>query len=154
MITLLTMPLLAVTGKAAFFIVLAFIGLVTFPLIFYLLTLQRTLQEISSSNRKMQPEQVWLSLIPLFGIIWQYFIVSRLSDSLALELRERNVALPERRPAYNIGILFCILISLVIIPYLNFLATLAGLVCWVLYWLRVNDYLVMLKENPGKYIEI
>ncbi len=145
---------LAVTGRPAFFIVLAFIILSVFPLVFYLLTLQRTLKEISPENRKMPPEQVWLSIIPLFGIIWQFFIVSRLSDSLALELSKRNVYTEERRPAYNIGIAYCILISAVIIPYINILATLGGLVCWILYWLKVNDYRMLLKENPGKYIEI
>lgn len=146
--------ILAITGKPAFFVVLAFIFLTIFPVVFYLLTLQRTLQEISPENRRMLPEQVWLSLIPLFGIIWQYYIVSRLSDSLALELIKRNVYAGERRPAYNIGMAFCILISLVIIPYINVLAMLGGLVCWVLFWLKVNDYLMLLRDNPGKYIEI
>lgn len=145
---------LAITGLPAFFIVLAFIILTIFPLVFYLLTLQRTLKEISPENRKMPPEQVWLSLIPLFGIIWQYVIVARLSDSLALELTKRNVYAEERRPAYNIGIAYCILISAVIIPYINILALLGGLVCWVLYWLKVNDYRMLLLDNPAKYIEI
>lgn len=145
---------MAVTGRPAFFIVLAFIALSVFPLVFYLLTLQRTLKEISTENRKMPPEQVWLSIIPVFGIVWQFFIVSRLSDSLALELAKRNVYAEERRPAYNIGIAYCILISAVIIPYINILASLGGLVCWVLYWLKVNDYRMLLRENPGEYIEI
>jgi hypothetical protein len=146
--------ILAITGKPAFLFVLVFIILAIFPLVFYLLTLQRTLKEISPENRKMPPEQVWLSLIPLFGIIWQYFIVSRLSDSLALELTKRNVYTEERRPAYNIGIAYCILISAVIIPYINILALLGGLVCWVLFWLKVNDYRMLLLDNPSKYIEI
>lgn len=146
--------ILAITGTPAFIFVLVFILLMIFPVVFYLLTLQRTLQEISLENRRMPPEQVWLSLIPLFGIIWQYFIVSRLSDSLALELSKRNVYAEERRPAYTIGIAFCILISCVIIPYINVLALLGGLVCWVLFWLKVNDYRMLLRDNPGKYIEI
>ena len=146
--------ILAITGKPAFFFVLVFIFLALFPLVFYLLTLQRTLKEVSAENRKMPPEQVWLSLIPLFGIVWQYFIVSRLSDSLALELSKRNIYAEERRPAYNIGMAFCILISAVIIPYINILALLGGLVCWVLFWLKVNDYRMLLLDNPGKYIEI
>lgn len=146
--------ILAVTGRPAFFIVLAFIVLAIFPLLYYLVTLQRTLKEISPENRKMPPEQVWLSIIPLFGIIWQFFIVSRLSDSLALELSKRNVYAEERRPAYNIGMAYCILISAVIIPYINILASLGGLVCWVLFWLKVNDYRMLLLENPGKYIQI
>ncbi|MCF8225127.1 MAG: hypothetical protein K9J30_04535 [Bacteroidales bacterium] len=146
------MNLLAITGTGALIFMAVFIILVAFPFIFYLLTLQRTLREVSFENRKMQPEQVWLSLIPLFGIVWQYFIVARLSDSLSLELQKRNIYPEERRPAYNIGIAFCILISCIIIPYINVLALVGGLVCWVLYWLKVNDYLNTLRENPLNYL--
>lgn len=143
---------LAVTGTAAFFIVLAFIVLVALPMVYYLVTLQRILKEISPENRKMLPEQVWLSLIPLFGIIWQYYIVSRLSDSIGLEFRKRNIYTGEARPAYQIGMAYCILISCSVIPYLGLLAALAGMVCWVLYWLKIDDYHNILVENPLHYL--
>jgi len=145
-------PLLAVSGTAAFLIVLAFIVLVSLPMVMYLMTLQGTLREISPENRRMPPEQVWLSLIPLVGIFWQYVIVARLSDSIRLEFTKRNIYAEEPRPAYRIGLAFCILISCSVIPYLGFLAALAGMVCWILYWLRVNDYRNILLENPLNYL--
>ena len=148
----ITSPLLAITGTAAFFIVLAFIILVALPMIYYLLTLQSSLKLISLENRKMPPEQVWLSLIPLFGIIWQFLIVSRLSDSIRLELDKRNIYAEERRPAYQIGIAYCILVSCSIIPYLGILTAVGGMVCWILYWLKVNDYRNILIENPLNYL--
>jgi hypothetical protein len=41
--------------------------------IFFYLTLSRCLSRIRSRNREMEPGQVWLNLIPCFGIIWIFF---------------------------------------------------------------------------------
>jgi len=146
--------ILAITGPAALVFMAFFILVTAFPVIFYLLTLQGTLKEISSENRKMPPEHVWLSLVPLFGIIWQYFIVARMADSLYLECKKRNIYLSENRPGYNIGIAYCILITASIVPMLGFLAVLGGGVCWVLYWIKISEYRSRLRENPPNYIEI
>ena len=146
--------ILAITGPAALVFVIIFIVITTFPIIFYLLTLQNTLREISMENRKMQPDQVWLTLIPLFGIIWQYFIVAKMADSLVLEFSKRNIYIAEQRPGYNIGIAYCILISLSIIPMVGFLSVIGGAVCWVLYWIKISEYRTRLRENPLNYIEI
>jgi len=48
--------------------------------IFYLLTLQKALSRVSPRNRLMEPGMVWLSLIPLFNIIWAFFIATRIPD--------------------------------------------------------------------------
>jgi hypothetical protein len=146
--------LLAITGPAALVFMAVFILVTIFPVIFYLLTLQGTLREISRENRRMQPEQVWLSLIPIFGIVWQYFIVSRVADSLYLEFRKRNIYIPEQKPGYNFGIAYCILITASIIPMLGLLALLGGGICWVLYWIKISEYRSRLRENPPNFIEI
>lgn len=39
------------------------------PFVFYLLTLQNTLRVVSIENRTIPPEQVWLSFIPIFGLV-------------------------------------------------------------------------------------
>ncbi len=146
--------MLAITGPAALVFMAFFILVIAFPFILYLLTLQGTLREISSENRKMQPEHVWLSLIPLFGIIWQYYIVARMSGSLYREFNKRNIYIAENRPGYNIGIAYCILISISIVPMLGILAIIGGAVCWVLYWVQISEYRNRLRENPLNYIEI
>jgi hypothetical protein len=146
--------LLAISGPAALIFMAVFILVTAFPIIFYLLTLQGTLREISSENRRMQPEQVWLSLIPLFGIIWQYFIVARMADSLYMEFNKRNIRSAEQRPGYNYGIAYCILLTAGVIPMLGFLAVLGAAVCWVIYWVKISEYRNLLRQNPLNYIEI
>src|SRR5436305_8624230 len=59
--------------------------------IFFLLTLSRCFKEISPRNRQMEPGQVWLCLIPVFGFIWFIMLVLKLSDSLRDEYEERGL---------------------------------------------------------------
>jgi drug/metabolite transporter (DMT)-like permease len=146
--------ILAITGPAALIFVVVFILVAAFPLVFYLLTLQGLFREISIENRKMPPEQVWLSLIPIFGIIWQYVIVSRMTTSLRLEFDKRNIWTDEKKPGYNFGIAYCILFSASVIPIAGFLSAFGGLVCWVIYWVKLNEYKNLLLENPINYLNI
>ena len=51
-------------------LILCFIGILLLPQTFFLMTLQNTVKEVSVENRTIQPSQVWLTFIPLFGIFW------------------------------------------------------------------------------------
>jgi len=138
-------------GKIGFteLILIMFIvfGLCIIPTIFYLLTLQNTFHEIKSDNRKMQPGQVWLTLIPLFGIIWQFVIVNNLADSLKLEFSQRNINVGEDRPGIGIGLAYCILLCCSIIPFLGILTGLAGFICWIIYWVKISNFKATLQHS-------
>lgn len=122
------------------------------PLIFYLVSLQNTLYEVHESNRKLNPGKVWLTLIPLFGLVWQYIVVVRISDSLKAEFEKRNLIISEMRPGIGIGLTYCILISCTIIPVLGILCGIAGLICWIVYWVKINNYkMLLVQERMKKY---
>lgn len=150
---LISPTFLSITGPGAFIFVVIFIIVALFPFVFYLLTLQSVLKEIGPENRKMEAVQVWLSVIPIFGIIWQYIIVSRMADSLKLELEKRNIYSTEARPAFKIGIAYCILLSCMLIPFFGIISALGGVACWILYWVKINDYRNLLIENPINYLQ-
>jgi hypothetical protein len=122
------------------FVFFAFMGLMIIPQVFYLLTIQKTLTEISAENRKMQPNLVWLSLIPFFGIGWNFIIVSSLADSLKFEFKKRNIQKNEDKPGYSIGLTYCILFCCSIVPFFGAIAAVAGIVCWVIYWVKINNF--------------
>lgn len=120
------------------------------PMIFYLITLSKTLTEVSEMNRKMPPGQVWLVLIPLFGMVWQFIMVNRIADSLKAEFESRNIQVTEARPGAQLGVAYCTLMVCGIIPILGGLATLAGFVCWIIYWVKINGYKTKLVQaNSG-----
>ena len=117
------------------------------PMVFYLITMQNTFNEVSPENRKMEAGLVWLTLIPLFGLVWQFIIVNRMADSLKLEFAKRNIKDVEDRPGISLGLTFCILFACSIIPLLGFLTGIAGLICWIVYWVKINGFKVKLQQN-------
>ena len=121
------------------------IGLI--PQILYMLTLQNTLKEVSPENQKMPPANVWLLLIPLFGTVWAFIVVNKMADSLKAEFAKRNVPIDEDRPGYSVGLTYCILICCSIIPFLGFLAAIGGLVCWIIYWVKIAGYKTKLQQT-------
>jgi hypothetical protein len=116
------------------------LGLSLIPTILFLVFLQDTFREISPENRKMEPGQVWLALIPGFGFIWQFIITVKLADSLKAEFIKRNLRVEEDRPGLSIGIAYCVLFCCCIIPILGIAAAIAGIICWILYWVKVSEF--------------
>src|SRR5215212_5313528 len=108
--------------------------------IFYIITLQNTLKAISIQNRKMPPGNVWLLLIPLFGIIYHFIVVNNLADSIAAEAVSKNIKIAEPRPGYKVGLVMCILHCCFFIPVLNIFTGIACFVCWILFWAKISDY--------------
>jgi hypothetical protein len=136
-------------------LILIILVIALLPQIFYLLTLQNTLLKVSPSNRKMVPGQVWLTLIPLFGMVWQFIVVTRMADSLQAEFRERGITVPEEKPGYSLGIAYCVLYCCSIIPILGGLASLGGLVVWIIYWVKINEYKNLIgSRNDSQILDI
>ncbi|MBN1822417.1 MAG: hypothetical protein JXR31_11360 [Prolixibacteraceae bacterium] len=137
---LLNFILLGFIGPQEIIIIFLFSGLSIIPFIFYLITLQKTLYAVSIENRKMPPEQVWLSLIPLFGLVWQFIIVNRIADSLKFEFASKGIRTDEERPGISLGLAYCILFCCSIIPFLGFLTSIGGFICWIIYWVKIGEY--------------
>lgn len=134
-------------GVPEIIILLFILAMAVVPAVFFLLTLQNTLKEVSIENRKMEPGMVWLMFIPLFGMVWQFIIVNRLADSLRDEFAKKNIKVMEARPGFAIGLTYCILFCCSIIPYLGLLTSIAGLVFWIIYWVKINGYREKLKQS-------
>ena len=136
------------------------------PAILFFLTQQKTLQIISPENREMSPGSVWLQLIPVFGLVWQFFVVIRIAHSVSKELATQmgesildhsreQIKVTDESPTYTIGIAYCILTTFgVVMNYTTGYSpinlrlfgsffVLTGMVCWITYWVR----LVKTKNN-------
>jgi hypothetical protein len=101
--------------------------------ILFLLTLSRTLAQCSPRNRTMEPGQVWLNLIPLFGLVWMFITVIRLSESLQNEYRSRGLHSDDPEFGKMTGILYLVLS---LIPCVN----IVGLVFFIMYWVKIAGY--------------
>jgi len=153
MILLLSMP----GGAEWLLILIAILGIFCVPIIFYILTLEKTIKAISPENRKVNSSSVWLLIIPFFNVVWQFILVSKIADSLKAEFIKKNIAVSETRPGYTIGLTMCILISASFISLLNiagdgmnFLPWLkwAEIIFWIFYWVKIADYKKKLINQP------
>lgn len=109
------------------------------PTILYLLTLHRALSKCSVESRTMSPGLVWLQLIPVFDLIWQFFVVIHVGRTLGNEFRKRNIT-AERNPGQSIGLAMCILELCSAIPFLGIPAAVVGFILWIVYWVKIYGY--------------
>lgn len=113
------------------------VGLVV--LILYLLTLQKALTRCSPECRAMSPGLVWLMLIPCFNLIWEFFIVFNMAKSLSAEFKKRGLPI-EEKPGQTIGLIMCIAPFVSWIPIVGCIASIAQLVCFIMYWVKIAGW--------------
>jgi hypothetical protein len=129
-----------------------------FIAVLFLLAQHNTLKAIKPENRLITPGQVWIQLIPILGQIWQFFIVTRIADSIRKEITSRQddsilgfsdaAAVEEinKRPTFLIGITYCILFTTGIIlkfislPRIQGWFSLSGMICWIIYWVQLAKW--------------
>jgi hypothetical protein len=120
-------------------IVLIAFAICLLPMIFYILTLQKAINRCSPESRAMAPGLAWLMLIPLVNIVWHFFVVLNMAKSLGAEFQKRGIP-AEPNPGQTLGLIMCILMCCGIIPLLGILCSLGGLVCWILYWVKIAGF--------------
>jgi hypothetical protein len=145
--------------------------------ILYTLTLSNALKKCSVTSRTMRPGLVWLMLIPVFNIIWHFFVVVGLARSVGNEFQMRRIPSAQRRPGMSVGIAMCVCTVCAILPFLvfyllgkfdnqsatteiptwalqvlflffiGFLSELAHLVLWIIYWSKIASCSRMLDRT-------
>ena len=116
---------------------------------FFCRTLNGCLKECSPRNRRMEPGQVFLNMIPLFGLIWIFITVNRMEESLQDEFDDRRLP---RRDSYgkDKGLPYAICSALSLIPYLGVLIGLVALVFFIMYWIKMSEIRAELaRDNHG-----
>lgn len=137
------------------------------PAIFFLMTEYKTLQLIRPGNRRMMPGLVWLQLIPLFGQVWQFIVVTRIADSIKKELESPRgdsiLGLSDTfaaggsagKPTLWLGSVYCTMNVFVIVMNLFkdpdafvtpvAVVGLSSIGCWIVYWVTLAGYKRKLK---------
>lgn len=140
--------LLAATNpdEAALYSVLAVMGVVAL-VVFAVSTavavavcwlLSSALARVPAPYRKMEPGMVWLLLIPCFGLVWNFFVFQRVSDSF------RNYFEAHGRTDFGdcgrgFGLAYSIAAVACMLPLVNYLAAPATLVLLILCLIKFHD---------------
>lgn len=140
-------------GEEVFLVVIIVVGIISTAAglalqILFLLTLKRALEQCDPHTRTMEPGQVFLNLIPCFGAIWMFFTVSRVSTSLRREYDDRGIDVPGDY-GQQLGVSYASLILAWAIPYIGVLFGVAGVVCWIMYWVKIAELARTLREGES-----
>ncbi len=143
-------------GFTEILLMLPVLGFILIPMIFFLIAQQDLLRTIKPENRTIQPNEVWLQLIPVFNLYWQFVVVDKIADSIRNELVDRHPvsfgatsdsAFPiytDERPTHDLGRAYCILGLIGVLGFFTFFllscAGIAATICWIIYWVRIAEY--------------
>ena len=132
----------------------------------YLWNLHSLLHRCSPENRALRPGLVWLQLVPVFGVVWQFYVVRALPGSVEAEYRSRGLRI-EPRPTHSLGLAKAIVDAVTLVHVLAFfgaagaldgiapiagqiaftyllfaggLLQLASTVLWAAYWGKVSMF--------------
>ncbi len=139
--------------------ILVFLGIFLVPYIFFIRTQYTTLLAIQTQNRAMQPYEVWLQLIPVFGLIWQFVVIGKIADSIRNEyLSHKHISflgigdgeLQEKikeRVTYTTGFWFAVLLVCSFIPVLGIFIGLGMLALWFTYWRQLIHHREIIRQS-------
>jgi hypothetical protein len=141
--------------------------------ILFLLNLHWTLAAVKERNRELSPGMVWLSLIPLFGMIWVIIMVPKIANSLRNEFEDRGWSTANEGFGRTVGMLWAwggvanMVLSIaqnaaqfgqqqevaMMLGLLGCPLGLAILVCWIMFWVQTYQYRKRLTDGPRGYRE-
>ncbi len=107
--------------------------------VMFLLTMSKCLKQIAPRNRRMEPGQVWLCLIPIFGAVWTLIMILRVGDSLKDEYDDRGLR-EDGDFGKTLGIVYFVS---------AFICGIVSLVCFIMYWVKIAGYNRTLAETGG-----
>jgi len=116
----------------------------------FLRTLHRVLV-LTRAHHTMNPDLVWLSLIPVFGFGWQFLVLARVTDGIRGFFLTRGENVDDAGWPLALGYCICSLGAFVCccIPCFNVLSYAAAVVLLVLYWVRLGDYVRRIEATTN-----
>jgi hypothetical protein len=99
----------------------------------------RALSQCRPRKRTMEPGQAWLNLIPIFHLVWQFFTVNRVAESLRREVRSRGLTIRDDF-GKGLGIPMCIMRLITCTWPIS-------VICFLVYCVRISGYTKRLIAN-------
>ena len=126
---------------AAFLIIIPF---VTF--VFYIRAISKTIKAIDPEYRTQAPGMAWLLLIPVFNVIWFFFLLKSIKTGFFKMHENRRISQPiDTGYAYGIAMGCCW--AAIFIPKLIFIALIPMFVFSILHWTKLNNARKRLSEE-------
>ena len=95
-------------------------------------------QALPPQYRKIEPGTVWLLMIPLFGVVWNFFVYPQIAESY------RNYFAAQGRNDLgdcggSLATTYCVLCCITMIPYVGSAVGIAVLVLWIMLLVKFGE---------------
>ena len=90
----------------------------------------------------MEPGQVFLALIPLFGWVWNFFILLRIASSLRNEFEDRDLRSDGGDYGQTLGLWG------LIVTYIG--CGFIGIIIYIMWLFKIRGYTAQLVEGGGR----
>ena len=118
---------------AALLIIIPF---VTF--VFYIRAISKTIKAIDPEYRTQAPGMAWLLLIPVFNVIWFFFLLKSIKTGFFRMYENRRINQPIDT-GYTYGVAMGCCWAAIFIPKLIFIALIPMFVFSILHWTKLNN---------------
>lgn len=118
---------------AALLIIIPF---VTF--VFYIRAISKTIKAIDPEYRTQAPGVAWLLLIPVFNVIWFFFLLKAIKTGFLRMHENKRISQPIDT-GYTYGIAMGCCWAAIFIPKLIFIALIPMFVFSILHWTKLNN---------------
>lgn len=116
-------------------------------MITWMVVMNKALDQVSHDFRRMEPGAVWLSLIPVFGFVWNFLVTNAVAEGIVKEFHARNIMPSEQKPGYSFGLTGSIMLCCCIIPYAGVVIAIIGLIMMVMHLVRISEYNRVLQQS-------
>ncbi len=117
----------------AFLIIIPFVAFV-----FYIRAISKALSVIEPAHRKQAPGMAWLLLIPVFNVIWFFFLLKAIKQGFE-EMTETRLLSQRIDTGYHYGIAMGCCWAASFIPKLIFVSLIPMFVFSILHWTKLNN---------------
>jgi cobalamin synthase len=121
-----------------------FIGLIVSLIV--CLLLYQALSRLPERYRQMQPGLVWLLMIPVFNLVWNFFVFLWTSQSYKAYFEDQRQNVGDA--GWTLGLVYSILVVVTPIPCLGAVAGIAALVLLIIYLVKINDLKNRIPQQP------
>lgn len=103
------------------------------------------LKRIPVKSRTQKPEMAFLLMIPLFSLVWAFFVHPKIAESLK-NYYDKN-GNPQSDYGEKLALWFCITSACGLIPVIGFISAIASLVLGVMFYIKAIELSSKIKTQ-------
>lgn len=133
-------------GLGIFLLYLILIVGVMLLVIYYYKTFIDAMTYVRPQNRVTGTGSILFMWIPFFSLVYGFIVYPKICESIKNEYKSLGIN-EDGDFGKSLAITMCALSFGMFIPFINFLAPLAILVIWIIFWVKINGYKEVLMEK-------